>query len=91
MLQQLPSERGDDAIGGAQGGQVAGTVQRSGYEEGTVLAPGEHVVTIVSRREQQKLVAEYGGTVLEWLVEDGDPVSPGQPLVRIHPRAEAAV
>ena len=67
----------------------SGTVQRSGFEEGSVLSPGEHVVTIVSRREQQKLVAEHGGTVLEWLVEDGDPVSPGQPLVRIHPRAEA--
>jgi [acyl-carrier-protein] S-malonyltransferase len=66
-------------------------VQRGTLGEGTVLAPGEHVVTIVSRREQQKLVAEHGGTVIEWLVEDGDPVSPGQPLVRIHPEAEAAV
>jgi len=25
--------------------------------------------------------------VVEWLVEDGDPVSPGQPLVRLHPEA----
>jgi [acyl-carrier-protein] S-malonyltransferase len=24
--------------------------------------------------------------VVEWLVEDGDPVSPGQPLVRLHPQ-----
>ena len=24
-------------------------------------------------------------TVIEWLVEDGDPVSAGQPLVRLHP------
>jgi [acyl-carrier-protein] S-malonyltransferase len=68
----------------------SGTVQRGGIDEGAVLAPGEHVVTIVSRREQQKLTAEHGGTVIEWLVEDGDPVSPGQPLVRIHPKAEAA-
>ena len=69
----------------------SGTVQRGHHDEGAVLAPGEHLVTIVSRREQQKLTAEHGGTVIEWLVEDGDPVSPGQPLVRIHPKAEAAV
>jgi len=69
----------------------SGTVQRGQHDEGAVLAPGEHLVTIVSRREQQKLTAEHGGTVIEWLVEDGDPVSPGQPLVRIHPQAEAAV
>jgi [acyl-carrier-protein] S-malonyltransferase len=25
------------------------------------------------------------GPDLEWLVEDGDPVSPGQPLLRLHP------
>ena len=29
--------------------------------------------------------APHGGTVIEWLVSDGDPVSPGQPLVRLHP------
>jgi [acyl-carrier-protein] S-malonyltransferase len=25
--------------------------------------------------------------VVEWLVEDGDLVSPGQPLLRLHPEA----
>jgi [acyl-carrier-protein] S-malonyltransferase len=69
----------------------SGTVQRGTAAEGSVLAPGEHLGMVVSRREEQKLIAEYGGTVLEWLVEDGDPVSPGQPLVRIHPHAEAFV
>jgi [acyl-carrier-protein] S-malonyltransferase len=66
----------------------SGTVQRGHHEEGSVLAPGEHVLTVVSRREERKLITEHGGTVLEWLVEEGDPVSPGQPLVRIHPTAE---
>jgi [acyl-carrier-protein] S-malonyltransferase len=69
---------------------LSGIVQRGHHEEGSVLAPGEHLVTIASRREEQKLFAEHGGTVLEWLVEEGDPVSPGQPLVRIHPTAEAS-
>ncbi|HEY8043764.1 MAG TPA: biotin/lipoyl-binding protein [Streptosporangiaceae bacterium] len=27
----------------------------------------------------------FAATVLEWLVEDGDPVSAGQPLVRLQP------
>ena len=30
----------------------------------------------------------HGGTVVEWMVEDGDLVSPGQPLVRLHPEGE---
>ena len=29
--------------------------------------------------------AAHGGQVVEWLVEDGDLVSPGQPLLRLHP------
>ena len=68
----------------------SGTVQRGQPDAGSVLVPGEHLATIVSRREEQKLFAEHGGTLIEWLVEDGDPVSPGQPLIRIHPKAEAA-
>ena len=36
------------------------------------------------------VVAPHGGTIVEWLVEDGDPVSPGQPLVRLHPEASDA-
>jgi [acyl-carrier-protein] S-malonyltransferase len=40
---------------------------------------------VVTNRDEQTVVAPYGGTVVEWLAEDGDPVSPGQPLVRLHP------
>jgi len=69
----------------------AGTVQRGRAAVGSELSPGEHVATVASRGEEQKLFAEHGGTVLEWLVQDGDPVSPGQPLIRIHPKAEALV
>jgi [acyl-carrier-protein] S-malonyltransferase len=72
----------------------SGTVQRGitgtqAPDTGTVLAPGAKVGLVTSRREEQVLVVEHGGTVLEWLVEDGDPVAPGQPLLRIHPKAEA--
>jgi [acyl-carrier-protein] S-malonyltransferase len=72
----------------------SGTVQRGvpggdSVEPGVQLAAGAKVGAVVSRREERVLVAEYGGTILEWLVEDGDPVAPGQPLVRVHPTAEA--
>lgn len=41
-------------------------------------------------RDSSPVVAPHGGIVVEWLVHDGDPVSPGQPLVRLHPLAQAA-
>ena len=34
-----------------------------------------------------RVAAPHGGIVVEWLVEDGDPVAPGQPLLRLHPEA----
>jgi [acyl-carrier-protein] S-malonyltransferase len=54
---------------------------------GTLLDPGTAVGMLVSSRDEQPVVAPHGGSVVEWLVEDGDPVSPGQPLVRLHPEA----
>jgi [acyl-carrier-protein] S-malonyltransferase len=29
--------------------------------------------------------APHGGHIVEWLAENGDPVNPGQPLLRLHP------
>jgi [acyl-carrier-protein] S-malonyltransferase len=65
---------------------------RLGVESGPgdALVPGAAVGSIVNLRDEQPVVAAYGGTVVEWLVEDGDPVSPGQPLVRLHPVAAGA-
>ena len=37
-----------------------------------------------------RVTAAHGGQVVEWLVEDGDLVSPGQPLLRLHPAGGAA-
>ena len=59
----------------------------------TDLASGsrvpEHtaVGAVATRRDRTPVTAPYGGTVLEWLVSDGDPVSAGQPLLRLHPEA----
>jgi [acyl-carrier-protein] S-malonyltransferase len=58
------------ADGGAPGAEVS-----SGAELGHVEMRGDsHLVT-----------PPFPATIIEWLVEDGDPVSAGQPLVRLQP------
>ena len=41
--------------------------------------------TIVARGGQRAVAAPWPAEIIEWLVEDGDPVSEGQPLVRVQP------
>ena len=41
-------------------------------------------------RSEIPVNAPHGGIVVEWLVENDDPVSPGQPLLRLHPTVESA-
>jgi [acyl-carrier-protein] S-malonyltransferase len=50
-----------------------------------VLAAGATIGEIASLRDRTAIAAPHGGQVVEWLVEDGDLVSPGQPLLRLHP------
>jgi [acyl-carrier-protein] S-malonyltransferase len=54
-----------------------------------VLSPGTAIGDIVSLRDRIAVTAAHGGQVVEWLVEDGDLVSPGQPLLRLHPEGVA--
>lgn len=51
-----------------------------------VLAAGLTIGEVASTRDRTPVTALHGGQVVEWLVEDGDIVSPGQPLVRLHPQ-----
>lgn len=55
--------------------------------EGYDVEPGRVVATVCGLRDSHHVAAVHGGTVMEWLVHDGDPVSPGQPLLRLHPAA----
>jgi [acyl-carrier-protein] S-malonyltransferase len=64
---------------------MKGTFARAEAANGDTLQPGERIGTVSSLRESVDVTAPHGGTVVEWLVEDGDPVAPGQPLVRLHP------
>ncbi len=67
-----------------------GTFHRS-EEAGhaSVLESGATLGDVASSRDSVEVRAPHGGQVVEWLVEDGDLVSPGQPLVRLHPEGAA--
>ncbi|CAN5573331.1 ACP S-malonyltransferase [soil metagenome] len=54
------------------------------------VRPGEVVATVSTLRETHNVKAPYGGHIIEWLVEPSDPVSPGQPLLRLHPHEDAS-
>lgn len=58
--------------------------------EGDEVAANTIVGTVDTLRESIPVIAPHGGTVVEWLVEDGDPVAPGQPIIRLHPLAQEA-
>jgi [acyl-carrier-protein] S-malonyltransferase len=62
-----------------------GTFHRKADDE--ILKPGAMVGIVSNLREELPVNAPHGGHVVEWLVEDGDPVAPGQPIVRLHPEA----
>jgi len=59
--------------------------QTADLREGAMLAPESRIGAVQSRQDEHPVTAPYGGTIVEWLVEDGDLVSPGQPLIRLHP------
>ncbi len=66
-----------------------GTFHQSGdIPMGTQLVPDAVVGEVQNLRGSTSVQAPYGGTIVEWIVEDGDLVSPGQPLVRLHPESE---
>jgi [acyl-carrier-protein] S-malonyltransferase len=57
--------------------------------ERDVLVPGVVIGAVASLRDRTEITAPHGGSVVEWLVEDGDLVSPGQPLLRLHPEGSS--
>lgn len=66
-----------------------GTFHPLDIELGAELAKNAAIGRIESRSESVIMVTEHGGVLIEWLAEEGDPVSPGQPLARLHPTGHA--
>ena len=64
--------------------------QHTDLTAGGVVPPQSTIGAVAGLRDEVLVRAPHGGTVIEWLVHDGDPVSPGQPLVRLHPEGVSA-
>ena len=80
-----PSEVADNPTWRLVIAPAKGTVTYTVTEAGTTVPAGSVVATVNTLRDSYSVTAPHGGRVIEWLVEDGDPVSPGQPLLRLHP------
>ena len=57
---------------------------------GAEVCSGEELGRVEMRGDSHLVTARFPATILEWLVEDGDPVNPRQPLVRLEPAAHTA-
>ena len=66
---------------------TTGIISFTASQPGSNVLPGSVVAAVSNVRDTFEVTAPHGGQVIEWLVEDGDPVSPGQPLLRLHPIA----
>lgn len=53
--------------------------------EGANVPAKSHIGVVKTLRDEILIDAPHGGTIIEWLAQDGDPVAPGQPLLRLHP------
>ena len=70
---------------------IKGSFRMAGpLAEGDEVTSNTVVGTVETLRETIPVLAPHGGIVVEWLVEDGDPVAPGQPIIRLHPLAQEA-
>jgi [acyl-carrier-protein] S-malonyltransferase len=69
----------------AQGGTFRAGGAAQDTTPGTHVRPGAALGHIQGRGDQKPVSAGFAAVVLEWLVEDGDPVAEGQPLVRLQP------
>ena len=69
---------------------VAGTFRPSTVDLGASVGPGASVGIVVSQSRESDVAAVHGGVLVEWLAEDGDPVTPGQPIALLHPEPTPA-
>src|SRR6266704_2246668 len=64
-----------------------------GRADGATVAPSADLGTVVARGAERAVAAPWNlrpAEIIEWLVEDGDPVSEGQPLIRVQLPREGA-
>jgi [acyl-carrier-protein] S-malonyltransferase len=61
-----------------------------GIQAGVRLETGQAIGTVANLRDTITVSLSHPGTITEWLVEDGDRVAPGQPLIRLYPTHDSA-
>jgi [acyl-carrier-protein] S-malonyltransferase len=64
---------------------VGGTFHPVAIDEGMNVPARSPLGTVRSRREEHQVSASYNGVLVEWLLEDGDLVGPGEPVARLYP------
>ena len=66
---------------------LAGTFRACsrGGGPGAAVSSGAELGHVEMRGSSHLVTPPFPATIIEWLVEDGDPVSAGQPLVRLQP------
>jgi [acyl-carrier-protein] S-malonyltransferase len=63
---------------------VGGTF-RTVPDPGPIDGTSTEVGHIEARSDRRAIIPPWRGAIIEWLVQDGDPVSVGQPLARLLP------
>jgi [acyl-carrier-protein] S-malonyltransferase len=66
---------------------LAGTFRAcsTGGGPGVAVSSGAELGHVEMRGDSHLVAPAFPATIIEWLVEDGDPVNAGQPLVRLQP------
>jgi [acyl-carrier-protein] S-malonyltransferase len=64
---------------------AGGTFAADGIAEGTRVRAGSRLGAVRTKREELQVSATYDGVLVEWLLQDGDLVDPGEPLARLVP------
>ncbi len=60
--------------------EVTGSVWKIVTAVGQKLAPGDTIMILESMKMEIPVIAEDGGTIREFLVQEGVPVTEGQPV-----------
>jgi [acyl-carrier-protein] S-malonyltransferase len=70
---------------------LAGTFRAcvSNDVNGAAIGTGAELGHVEMRGDTQPISSAFPATIVEWLVEDGDLVTAGQPIVRLQPHASA--
>jgi len=74
------------APGGGTFRSGAGEAAAAATSAGKTVPAGAVLGRVVARGGERPVTAQFDAVLVEWLVEDGDPVSEGQPLVRLEPK-----